>query len=168
MAFDNIKLGFSKTAQETAILAGSSPAAGAQSLTHNAFNRSKTLSSGSTPAVTKIAFFEQALTAGAATIDLTALPHNGGLVDGSGLKVQAWGVIQKAGNAALTITAGASNGYNLLGAADGKLVLSAHASVDSEAMFFAPEGLPDVAGADKTIDLAGTGTESFYFWFALG
>ncbi|KKK95666.1 hypothetical protein LCGC14_2670530, partial [marine sediment metagenome] len=58
-------------------------------VTHSQFNTSDTLNAGSTPPATKVAAFVQALTAGTATIDLTALiGTNGATVDGSGLKVQ--------------------------------------------------------------------------------
>lgn len=46
-----------------------------------------TLTSSTTPPVTKHAIFDKAMSGGAGTIDLTALPQEEGTVDGTGLKV---------------------------------------------------------------------------------
>lgn len=168
MAINSITLQAFMTVVETGVLAAGFPASQTRNITHSEFNQSQSLGASSTPAVTKIAFFDQALTAGAATIDLTALAHNAGVVDGSGLKVQGMLFVNPAGNSAVTITDGASNGYNLFGDASGQVTVPAHATVDSFLLFFFPEGLQDIGGSDKTIDLAGTGTETFQIGLLLG
>lgn len=153
------------TAFET-IEAGMAAAVGAV-ITHNGFNTAAKLSSNTVPPVTKMSAFVKALVAGAATIDLTALVGTAGVaVDGTGLKVQAIRIQNPSTNAnAVAITPGASNGYLLLGTG-WKITLNPgeefvwvgidHASV------------PDVAAGAKTIDLAGTGTQSFNVLIILG
>lgn len=143
------------------------PDSAAPIITHSDWNTTAKLSSTTVPPVTKVAAILQALTAGAATIDLTALPGTMGLtVDGTGLKVQAIRVQNPSTNAnAVALTTGASNGYALLGSA-WKITLQPgeefvwigidHASV------------PAVASNAKTIDLAGTGTQAFNVLIVLG
>jgi hypothetical protein len=75
----------------TETLATNVPAtpAGARSVVHSAWNTSKALATGTAPPATKVAAFEQALTGGTATIDLSALlGTNGVTVVGTGLRVQ--------------------------------------------------------------------------------
>lgn len=168
MAIDSIALKMAIDALETGVLSTSFPAASGSNVNHNQFSKSKALSASTTPVVTKIAYFSKALTAGAGTIDLTALPHNGGTVDGVGLKVQAILFKNPAANASMTLTPGASNGFNIFGASDGKLVLTAHATEDSYAMFYVPEGWQDIASGDRTIDIAGTGTQVLHVAILMG
>jgi hypothetical protein len=156
-------------ATETGVDVPSTPAANsAASLTHDAFNISQSLGAATTPVGTKIAFFELALSGGAASIDLTALPHNGGTVDGTGLKVQAALFRNPAANAAMTVKDGASNGYNIFGDSSGQVTIPGHATKASAVMLFFPEGLPDVAAGAKTIDVTGTGTEVLEVGLVLG
>ena len=55
---------------------------------HDGWNQELLLNGASAAPVTKVAAFQQALSSGAATIDLTALTGaNGATVDGTGLKV---------------------------------------------------------------------------------
>jgi hypothetical protein len=134
-----------------------------RTVTHSLFNVAKSLNGTSTPAVTKQASFVQALTAGAATIDLTDLfGTNGASVDGTGLKVQAIRVTNL-GAAALTIEPGASNGYDAFGASS-VVVVPAGGTV----MLYAPEGTPDIGPTAKTLDLTGTGTETSQFTIVMG
>ena len=83
-------------------------------------NTSKALNGATTPPVTKVAYGTQLLTAGAATLDLTALTGtNSGAISGTGLKVQVAKFQALATNAnSITIVAGASNPYKLLGEAN--------------------------------------------------
>ena len=58
-------------------------------VTHTGFNTSATLTSSSSPAASKVAAFQQSLSTGTATVDLTSLTGtNGASVDGTGLMVQ--------------------------------------------------------------------------------
>ena len=142
--------------------AGSATAAH-RTVTHDQFNTSKTLSAGSTPPVTRVAAFTQALTDGAATIDLAALVGtNGVAVDGTGLKVQVLKVKNLGANA-LTIVPGASNGYNLAGAAS-KIILGAN----DEALLLFNDTQPDVASGARTLDLTGTGVQTSQWEIVLG
>ncbi len=115
------------------------------------------LTSSTTPAVTKIWSDNVALTAGAKTLDLEALVNdNLPNVDFVGLKVQLLVLSNPAGNNIITITSGASNGYDLGGAS------SSWALGPGEQMILLlNEGSPDVAAADSELDFAGTGSETF-------
>lgn len=126
---------------------------------HTLFDTSLALNGSSTPKVSKCAFFTKALTAGAATIDLTALPGtNGGTVDLTGLKVRAIKIRASGSNAnPLTVKNGASNGYGLDAAeSNWTLVLDA----GQEALIYTGTTSVAVGSGAKTIDLAGTGTQS--------
>ena len=126
----------------------------AQPLKHTGFNTSDVLSATTTPPVTKFAFVVKALSGGAGTIDLTALPHDGATVDMTGLKIQALKIKNKSGNAAMTFTEGASNGYALLGAAFSFILLAGQ-----EITIRGNDATPDVASGDRTIDITGTGSQ---------
>jgi len=127
-----------------------------KTVTHDGFNTSKTLNASSTPAVHKVACFEQALTAGSATIDLTALTGtNGATVDGTGQKVQVFKAKAPATNAnPITIGEGAANGYELAGNA-WKMILQP----GQEFLFYGDGDTPAIGAAAKDIDLAGTGAQ---------
>jgi hypothetical protein len=136
------------------------PAAAAdqKSVTHTGYNTTKaSQTAASTPPVTKCAYFSKALSAGAASIDLTALTGtNGAAVDFSGLKVQYFKFKNPSTNAnAITVEAGASNGY-LLGGTGWTFELQPGAEIGG----FANDASPDVSGSTKTIDLSGTGTQA--------
>jgi len=132
---------------------------------HDRLNASADLDAASSVPVTKVANFDQALTAGAATIDLTALPGiNGATVNGSGLKVQLLRVQAKSTNAnAITLTEGASNGYELAGNA-----WKAAVQAGQELTFYANEKAPDIGSGAKTIDLAGTETQALEVLIVMG
>jgi len=132
-------------------------------VTHNLFNSSKQLSASSTPPVTKVAAFKQALTAGAATVNLASLTGaNGASVDGTGLKVQVLKV-KNLGEGTLTITPGAANPYNLLGSG-----MSFALEKDQEITIFGGDLTPDIASGAKEIDLAGTGAEESEWIIVMG
>ena len=140
-------------------LSSNVPGASDPTITQAGYNTEGTYSSTTTPPVTKSVVNTVALVAGAKTIDLTALTGiNGGAVAFTGLKVQFAKFRNPSTNTgAITIQAGASNAYNMLGAS-WKVILQTgdeftwKGSDDS--------GVPDVASGAKNIDLAGTGTES--------
>lgn len=115
---------------------------------------------------TKHAGFQKALSAGAGTIDFTALPGNtsGETVDGTGLKVRNLKLENPSTNAnAITITPGASNGIDLLGA-DFSLTLAP----GQKAQFDLDNDSPTIASGDRTIDLAGTGTQALDVQVVMG
>lgn len=128
---------------------------GDKTLTFTGYNDSKTLNATSSPVATKSAVFAQALTAGAATIDLTALVGTEGTVDGTGLKVRAVKFRGKSTNAnPITITTGAANGYNLPHALFSYQV---YPGCWVEAYF--ADSAQTIAAGDKNIDLAGTASQ---------
>ncbi len=142
------------TVRET--LSGNAIASNASPLVFDGFNLQKDLTAATTPPVTKHCEFTQALTAGAATIDLTALSGSLGSVTFSGLKLQAY-LFTNLGANVMTISKGASNGYGLdAAAADYDIVVAPGATV----MGYIPDVAPDVSGSAKNIDIAGTGTQS--------
>ena len=115
-------------------------------------------------AITKAVIFEQALSAGAATVDLTALTNVIGESETFlGLKVQAIHFLNPVGNAVMTISEGASNGYELMGNAFTFKLLAGQ-----ELIFRGFEATPDVASGAKTIDIAGTGTEELQIIIVAG
>ncbi len=150
------------TANET--LETSVPASTDPIVKHNGYDTSESLTATSDRPITKVAYFSQALTAGTATIDLTALTGtNGAAIDGSGLKVQMFKIAVPSGNAnTYQVKVGAANGYDLMGANwDDTL------QPGQEMTFFGYDATPDVAGADKTIDCVGTGSQAanITIWF---
>lgn len=151
------------TVKETlAANVGSAPDSTRQ-VTHTNYNRSGSYSNpAGAPPVASCAHFSQALSGGAATIDLRALPGtNGATIDGNGLKPQIIRVRNTGANA-LTIKKGASNGHNAFTATDGfVLPPGAH-------MFFTNDNTDDVDGTHKTWDLSGTGTQASEWTIVLG
>lgn len=139
--------------------------ASGDTLTHSAFNVSGTLTSSSTPPVTKHAASQTALVAGTKTLDLTALiGTNGATVDGTGLKVQGFLATNPSTNAnSITIEPGATNPYNLFGSAF-KIILQPGET-------FAWKGndvAPDVTSLQKNIKLTGTGTQALNLEIVMG
>jgi hypothetical protein len=141
---------FGLTTRET--LATGVAASARPVLTFDQYNESGTLNGSTTPTVSKQAQFLLALTAGAATINLAALTGANGTVDMTGLRVQ-FIRIKNLGAAAMTFAEGASNGLAL---ACGSIVVPAGGIVQ----FFLNDAAPDIAAADRTIDVTGTGTDT--------
>lgn len=118
-----------------------------------------TLNASSTPPVTK-AYFDNdiQLTAGALTLNFASMAR-GNLTanDMTGLKLQGWAMSCPATNTAgVTVTTGASNGYDWLGASDGKFVI-----LPGEAYAFkGDDEQPDVASGARTIDFASGDTDA--------
>lgn len=135
-------------------------------VTTDQLSESATYTAGTDVPVTKHAAFQQALTAGAATIDLTALPGLTGdeTVDGTGLKVQVAKFRNLSTNANdITVTEGASNGYELLGSAF-TFILKPGQSLT----LFLDDAAPDIASGARTIDVSGTGTQELECHFVMG
>jgi len=108
-----------------------------------------------------------ALVAGVATIDLTSLPGLQAAIDGTGLKLQFLRIRGEAdgSNAVLNIAPGAVNPYSLFGAAND---IDYPAACTKPFTFEFDEGTEDVDATHKNIDLAGTGTDSFFVEMILG
>lgn len=97
--------------------------------------------------------FPLVLTANAATIDLTAIPHAGTTVDATGEKVTI-SISNPLGNDAMTVEAGATNGHTGFGASFSTAIGGGNgASLVSTV---------NVASDNKTLDVTGTGTETLY------
>lgn len=130
------------------------------SVKFDAFKTTKRLDATTTPAVEKHTSYTVPLVAGAATIDLTSLPDplGSGTITLAGLKVQSLKFKAASTNTAkITVSKGASNGLGKGSAGD---TWTSVIVPGGEELHYMPEGTPDVAGGAKTIDLAGTGTES--------
>lgn len=145
------------------------PFAQAATILHNGMDVANLkLASATTPAVSKVAAFIQALTAGVATIDLTnLLGTNGAAVTGNGLRVQLLKVQNPITNThPLTIAPGASNGLHLFGA--GSLI----ELLPGEEFLYKSVGTgPLIGGSAKTLDLtdaSAAGAESHNFLIILG
>lgn len=143
------------TATET--LTTNVPDVASNSIVHNGFNKTLNLNSTTTPATTKTASFVKALSAGAGTIDLTALFGTNNLTtDGTGLKVIACKFQAVVGNAnVITLKFGASNPYNLLGAS-----WQVALQPGQEILLYAVSAAPVIGSGAKNIDLSGTGSQS--------
>lgn len=125
------------------------------------------LNAGTTPPVSLHAPVTQALTAGAATLDLTNLPGitAGEIVNATGLKAQLVKFENPLTNAnSITVRAGAATPYLLLGAA-WTLTL---APGQSAGPFNLAGAAPVVGAGAKNIDLVGTGTQSLIAHFVFG
>jgi hypothetical protein len=155
----SVAVTYAVTVTTVETLETSVPAASAngKAVTHSGFNRTSTaLTSSTTPPVTKCSYMQPALSAGAYTINLTTLTGtNGATVTMSGLKVQVLKIKNNGANV-MSFTEGASNGYALLGAS----FLFA-LQPGQEITLYGNDATPDVAAGDCTIDVTGTGTQSF-------
>lgn len=147
---------FGITATET--LTDESLSTAARSIQHTNFDESITPS----PA-TIVSAKLYALVTGALTIDLRALHQaNGASGDGNGLKVQGF-YFKNLGANAMTIVGGASNGYLIFGTS-GSVVVQPGGGL---AIYHA-DASADVDGTHKTIDVSGTGTQTFECALILG
>ena len=132
-------------------------------VTHAQYDETATLNAGSTPPATLVAEFLQALTVGAATVDLRALVGtNGAVIDGNGLKVQVLRVKNLGANV-LTLAEGGSNGYAIFGAS-GQVDIPPGGHIQ---MFF-NDSSPDIGAGDKEIDLTGTGSQTSEWTIVMG
>jgi len=141
----------------TETLATGVPAASsARPLLHNGFDTSVTLDSTTTPDETATNYSTVTLSGSAATVDLTSLTGvNGASVSLSGKKIR-WIKIKNGGSNPVTVSKGASNGYTGFGAS-----FSLEIKGGGEATIYCAGNGVAVSGSVKTLDLAGTGTDSF-------
>jgi len=124
-------------------------------LVHSGYDQNTTLSGSTSPDITKAAYQTIALVAGAKTIDLTALLLNGNAVTLDGLNPRAIH-LKNTGAAAMTIVAGASNGYTGLGA-----LFSVTLPPDAGFLMDWPlDNATAVSATVKTLDVTGTGTDT--------
>lgn len=130
-------------------------------------NTQMTLNASSTPPASKDSEGTIAMTAGAATIDLTSLPDkngNAGAVTLTGLRLAVVKLRNKATNAnPITVAKGASNGCTSLGAA-----FSITLQVGEEMTLLGQNLAAVVDGTHKTFDLSGTGSQVLEFEFVAG
>lgn len=155
----SVAYAFNMTVTET--LEAGVPGAENPRIVHSGYNESGTINSASTPPATKHAQFLQALTAGAATINLAALiGTNGATVDGTGLRLQMIRVKNLGANS-MTFSEGASNGI-----AAGCLPFTVPAG--GIVQFYLNDASPDIASGDRTIDIAGTTTQTAEISIVMG
>lgn len=130
----------------------------AKRVTHSTFNKTITPS----PA-TMISCDVYALSTGAKTIDLRAIYTVGAAVgDANGLKVQGF-FFENLGANAMTIVGGASNGYLIFGTS-GSVVIQPGGCM----ALFTNDGSADIDSTHKTIDVSGTGSQTFKCGFIFG
>ncbi len=125
-------------------------------VTHTQFSESQNLTAGTTPPVTTVAAFVQALTGGAATIDLNALTGtNAATVSLNGLKVQAF-MIKNLGANTMTLTNAGGNAYPMFGA-----TLNIVLNQNQWALLYGNDSTPDVnSGVADDLTLAGTASQT--------
>lgn len=133
-------------------------ASGGRTIVHDGYDTSRLgLTAGSSVPVSLVAMFRQTLVADVATIDLTSLHGVTGTLTALGKKVQIAKFKAPISNsAAISVTEGAVNGYALAGPA-----WKATLAPGQEVTYFLNDKAPDVAAADKTIDLAGVGSTDY-------
>lgn len=125
------------------------------SITHQISGISGVLNASSTPPGSQVFSDRRTLTAGADTLDLTALTNSiGAALDLTGLKVQLLlikGATTNTGD--IVVATGASNGYpGITGTVpDGGYML-----------LFGNDGYADVAAADAEIDISSTDLDAIY------
>lgn len=120
----------------------------------NGLDTTKTLNSGSTPAVSVQASFQIAMSGGAATLDLTAITDRvtGAIKSGNGLRIISLKLRNKSTNAnSISVVPGASNGYQYKGS-DWKTTLSP----GDEELHYSPTSSQTVGSSHKTLDISGT------------
>lgn len=123
------------------------------------------LTASSTPNVTGHAFGTVTMTAGAATLDLTAASGvEGATVSLSGLEPRAFIFENPSTNANnVTIAKGVTNGYTGLGASFSVTLKPGH-----KAMFYCDDDGTAVSGTDKTFDISGTGSQTLKYQVIAG
>jgi hypothetical protein len=139
-----------------------------ETFTVDGLNATATLNASSTPPATKQASGTQAMTAGAATLDLTALPGDTAdeTKDMTGLKLQLAILKAPSTNAnPITISQGASNAYGL-DAAGGTWSLTLDPG--QFVLLYLDDNAEDVAAGAKEIDLAGTAAQELDYLLVFG
>lgn len=147
-----------RATNQPTVAGASSPA-----ITYDAYLTRKSLSGSSTPAVSAVTGLLKTLSSGSATIDLTSVPDVVGTQSMSGLSLRTLYLSATAANSgSISIQTGATNGYPLFGSS-GKVTLPPG---DSIAMCLSDTNAVD--GTHKTIDLAGSGTDSIQVQMTFG
>jgi hypothetical protein len=161
----SVTLNYTSKINSTEVLEANMPAATDKTVQHGGYDTVVQANGSSSPPVSKCAYFEKALSGGAATIDLTALPGaNNATVDGTGLRVQYLKFRNKSANThKLTLSKGATNGYDGFGAS-----FSLELAPGGEQLVRAVDNGSDIGASNKTLDLSGTGTEIAEFAVVLG
>ncbi len=115
------------------------------------------LNGSTSPPASKGAAWDVTLSAGAATIDLTALPQAGGGTQSmNGLLARYLVFVNPVSNANnITIADGATNGYLLFGDSSGQITLKPGQFV----ILYCAGNAQTVGGSAKNIDLTGTGSQ---------
>lgn len=114
------------------------------------------LPDGSVP-VSKVVATTKALTTGALTLDFTSITGANNLAqDMTGLRLQLLMIANPTGNGSMNFAEGASDGYEALGNGFDFTLLAGQ-----RILFYGNEATPEVASGAKTIDVAGTGSQSF-------
>lgn len=134
----------------------------------NAFNQSGTLTASSTVPATQGTAYELTLSSGSGSINLAALPGLTGneTIDGTGLKLQAVLLVNKATNAnKIKVAKGASNGYGTCASGDD---WSVTLSPGQFAMLGLADAAPDVASGARVLDITGTGSQVLQVQLVLG
>lgn len=120
------------------------------------------LDADSTPDTTKVWADTLTLSGGALTVDLSSLTGmNGAALDLTGFYVHTCIIAIPTASAAMTFVAGATNGYGLFPATNATPVDDVH-------VMSRKAGFGTVGASAKTIDVTGTGTDSFYMLLACG
>lgn len=160
-----IEVGYNSQLTVTETLVGEFVDPANNTITTNLLNTTTTLTASTTPPVSKYSAGRATMTAGAATIDLTSLPDSNGVagqVNFTGLKVNAYKFTNPGAND-IVVTEGASNGYPLHGAA-----FLFRVRPGEEVTYLGADVGTDVAAADRTIDITGTGTQYLEFELIAG
>ena len=149
----------------TEVLADADLNASGRTLTHSANSTSGSFNSASTPPVTTRARMNYTMVSGSGSIDLRALiGSNGAAVDGNGLRAQFVKLTALGTNAnAITISKGVSSGYDGLGAA-----FSISLMPGAELLVRLVDGGSDIGSSNKTLDLAGIGSQGIVGEIVMG
>lgn len=161
-----LTLTFTPTIQAAETLESGVTFASDTSITHAISDLSLALTGSSSPPVSKIAEGRKAMSGGAGTIDFSAIAGaNGATQDMTGLKLR-FAIFRNpsTNTGSISIVDGASNGYNIFGDSSGSETLL----VGQWLIRYFAGNADAVASGDKTIDIAGTGTESLDYWLVFG
>ena len=142
---------------ETLDVNTTSLAAANQTVTHNAYDLGTVASATTLSPATMVVAFQQALTGGTATIDLTSLTGtNGAVRDASGLKLQGLLLRNPSTNAnQILMEPGAANGYDAFGAS-----WQVTLQPGQQAMYYGYDATPDVGASDLGLDMTGTASQA--------
>lgn len=154
----NAKYDFKLTVEETPAL--SEDLADDPTIVQKMTGANGTLTASSTVPATKSWADQRQLSAGADSLDLTALVNSArDNIDMTGLKVQLLKIKAAAENAnAIKFDVGSSNGYNIFGSATSEVSVPPGGMI----MLYGADGLPDVAAGAKAIDISSSDVDAIY------